>query len=118
LLQQLEKYSADHGCVIVMETKTGAIRAISNLGKEERGNGYYETINYAVGEKHEPGSTFKVASLLALLEKGKSDTAKIYDTQGGIVKFYNARVRDSKHGGYGKISLARGIELSSNTVIT
>jgi cell division protein FtsI (penicillin-binding protein 3) len=118
LLQQLEKYSADHGCVIVMETKTGAIRAISNLGKEERGNGYYETINYAVGEKHEPGSTFKVASLLALLEKGKSDTAKIYDTQGGIVKFYNARVRDSKHGGYGKVSLARGIELSSNTVIT
>jgi cell division protein FtsI (penicillin-binding protein 3) len=101
-----------------METKTGAIRAISNLGKEERGNGYYETINYAVGEKHEPGSTFKVASLLALLEKGKSDTAKIYDTQGGIVKFYNARVRDSKHGGYGKVSLARGIELSSNTVIT
>lgn len=117
LLKQLEYYSADHGCVIVMEVKTGAIRAISNLGRSESGN-YYETINYAVGERHEPGSTFKLASLLALLEKGKSDTARIYDTNEGVVKFYNARVRDSKWGGYGKISLARGLEVSSNTVIT
>ncbi|MEK6493041.1 penicillin-binding protein [Myroides odoratimimus] len=117
LLKQLEYYSADHGCVVVMEVGTGAIKAISNLGRSESGN-YYETINYAVGEKHEPGSTFKLASLLALLEKGKSDTARIYDTNDGVVKFYNARVRDSKWGGYGKISLARGIEVSSNTVIT
>ncbi|WP_158209509.1 penicillin-binding protein [Myroides phaeus] len=117
LLKQLEYYSADHGCVVVMEVKTGAIRAISNLGRSESGD-YYETVNYAVGEKHEPGSTFKLASLLALLEKGKSDTARIYDTYDGVVKFYNARVRDSKWGGYGKISLARGIEVSSNTVIT
>ncbi|KZE83115.1 penicillin-binding protein [Myroides marinus] len=117
LLKQLEYYSADHGCVVVMEVQTGAIRAISNLGRSESGN-YYETINYAVGERHEPGSTFKLASLLALLEKKKSDTARIYDTNDGVVKFYNARVRDSKWGGYGKISLARGIEVSSNTVIT
>ncbi|WP_121964219.1 penicillin-binding protein [Myroides sp. N17-2] len=117
LLKQLEYYSADHGCVVVMEVETGAIRAISNLGRAESGN-YYETINYAIGEKHEPGSTFKLASLLALLEKGKSDTARVYDTNEGVVKFYNARVRDSKWGGYGKISLARGIEVSSNTVIT
>ncbi len=118
LLQSLEKYSADHGCVIVMETKTGAIRAISNLGKDEKTGAYYETVNYAVGGKHEPGSTFKLASLLALLEKKQVDTAKVYDTNDGVVRFYNARVRDSKHGGYGKISLARSIELSSNTVIT
>ena len=44
LLKQLEYYSADHGCVIVMEVETGAIRAISNLGRSESGN-YYETIN-------------------------------------------------------------------------
>lgn len=117
LLESLEKYNADHGCVIVMETKTGAIKAISNLGQSKNG-GYYETVNYAIGEKHEPGSTFKVASLLALLQYGKSDTARIYDTQDGLVKFYRASVRDSKRGGYGKVSLARGIELSSNTVIT
>lgn len=117
LLKQLEYYEADHGCVIVMETKTGEIRAISNLGRSANGS-YYETINYAVGEKHEPGSTFKLAGLLALLEFGRADTATVYDTNGGAVSFYNRRVRDSKHGGYGKISLARGIEVSSNTVIT
>ena len=117
LLKQLEYYQADHGCVIVMEAKTGAIRAISNLGRTENGS-YYEAVNYAIGEKHEPGSTFKLAGLLALLEHGKADTATVYDTNGGVVKFYDRRVRDSKHGGYGKISLARGIEVSSNTVIT
>lgn len=117
LLKQLEYYQADHGCVIVMEAKTGAIRAISNLGRTENGS-YYEAVNYAIGEKHEPGSTFKLAGLLALLEHGKADTATVYDTNGGVVKFYDRRVRDSKHGGYGQISLARGIEVSSNTVIT
>ncbi|SFI97744.1 penicillin-binding protein [Myroides guanonis] len=117
LLKQLEYYEADHGCVIVMEAKTGAIRAISNLGRAD-GGGYYETVNYAVGEKHEPGSTFKLAGLLALLESGKADTATTYDTQGGLVKFYRRSVRDSKRGGYGVVSLARGFEVSSNTVIT
>lgn len=117
LLKQLEYYEADHGCVIVMEAKTGAIRAISNLGRADSG-GYYETVNYAVAEKHEPGSTFKLVGLLALLESGKADTATTYDTQGGLVKFYRRSVRDSKRGGYGVISLARGIEVSSNTVIT
>lgn len=118
LLKALQDFNADHGCVIVMEVKTGAIRAISNLGKSPETGNYFESINYAISEKHEPGSTFKVAALLALLEKQKADTAQIFDTNGGVVKFYNARVRDSKWGGYGKISLARGIEVSSNTVIT
>lgn len=117
LLKQLEYYEADHGCVIVMETSTGAIKAISNLGRAESGN-YYETVNYAVVEKHEPGSTFKLAGLLALLQDKKADTSTVYDTHEGIVSFYRRQVRDSKRGGYGKVSLGRGIELSSNTVIT
>ena len=58
LLEQLENYNADHGSVVVMETKTGAIRAISNLGRNTEGK-YYERLNYAVGESHEPGSTYK-----------------------------------------------------------
>ena len=57
LLGQLEKYKADHGCVIVMETKTGEVKAISNLGRTDSGK-YYERLNYAIGESHEPGSTF------------------------------------------------------------
>ena len=61
LLGQLEKYKADHGCVIVMETETGEIKAISNLGVTKKGK-YYERLNYAIGESHEPGSTFKLMS--------------------------------------------------------
>jgi cell division protein FtsI (penicillin-binding protein 3) len=61
LLKQLEFYEADHGCVVVMETKTGDVKAISNLGRATDGS-YYETINYAVAESHEPGSTFKLVN--------------------------------------------------------
>ncbi|MFP9114166.1 penicillin-binding protein [Flavobacterium sp. RHBU_3] len=117
LLKQLEYYEADHGCVVVMETKTGYVRAISNLGRATDGS-YYETVNYAVGESQEPGSTFKLAALVAMLEDGKVDTAQVYDTNGGKVKFFGKTVEDSHKGGYGKISLARGFELSSNTVLT
>lgn len=116
LLKQLEYYEADHGCVVVMETKTGYVKAISNLGRAEDGS-YYETINYAVAESQEPGSTFKLAGLIALLEDKKVDTSKVYDSHGGVIKIYNRKVEDSKKGGYGKISLARGFELSSNTVM-
>jgi cell division protein FtsI (penicillin-binding protein 3) len=86
LLKQLEYYQADHGCVVVMETKTGEVRAISNLGKDQDGT-YYETQNYAVAESTEPGSTFKLMDLIALLDDKKVDTSKVYDTQGGVVKY-------------------------------
>ncbi|WP_297791850.1 penicillin-binding protein [uncultured Eudoraea sp.] len=114
LLTQLEKYKADHGCVIVMETKTGEIKAISNLGRTEDGK-YYERLNYAIGESHEPGSTFKLMSLVAALEDDKIDTSTVIDTEKGRWRIYDRTVRDSKHGGYGKISMARAFEVSSNT---
>ena len=116
LLKQLEFYQADHGCVVVMETKTGEVKAISNLGRDADGT-YYETQNYAVSESSEPGSTFKLLDLIAVLDDKKADTSTVYDTQGGVVKYYGKSVRDSHKGGYGKISLARGFELSSNTVL-
>ncbi|WP_428223494.1 penicillin-binding protein [Flavobacterium sp.] len=116
LLKQLELYEAEHGCAVVMETKTGNIKAISNLGRAGDGS-YYETINYAVAESHEPGSTFKLVDVIALLEDKKIDTSKIYNTYGGQVTYRNRKVRDSHEGGYGKISLARGFEVSSNTVL-
>lgn len=116
LLKQLEHYEADHGCVVVMETKTGYVKAISNLGRATDGS-YYETVNYAVGESQEPGSTFKLAGLISLLEDKKVDTSKVYDSRGGEITYSKRKVRDSKRGGYGKITLARGFELSSNTVM-
>tara|TARA_R110001583_G_scaffold4532_9_gene26075 strand:+ start:9287 stop:11293 length:2007 start_codon:yes stop_codon:yes gene_type:complete len=114
LLGQLEKYNAEHGCVIVMETKTGEVKAISNLGRTSEGK-YYERLNYAIGESHEPGSTFKLMSMVVALEDKVIDTNTVIDTEKGTFKVYNRTVRDSKHGGYGKISAAKAFEVSSNT---
>jgi len=116
LLKQLEYYEADHGSVVVMETNTGEIKAIANLGRESNGS-YYEKLNYAIGETQEPGSTFKLLDLIALLDDKKADTSTVYDTNGGVVEYYRRKVRDSHKGGHGKISLARGFEVSSNTVM-
>lgn len=117
LLESLQKNNAEHGCVVVMETKTGQIRAISNLGKDPKSGNYYETINYAVSESHEPGSTFKLVDLIALLDDNKVDTSKVYDSRGGVVTYRGKRVVDSHEGGYGKISLGQGFEKSSNTIM-
>jgi len=114
LLASLEKFEADHGCVVVMETKTGEIKAISNLGRTSNGK-YYERLNYAVGESHEPGSTFKLMALVAALEDKVIDTSKVIDTENGKVRFYDRTVYDSRKGGYGKVSVAKAFELSSNT---
>jgi cell division protein FtsI (penicillin-binding protein 3) len=116
LLKQLEDYEADHGCVVVMETKTGHVKAISNLGRAKDGS-YYETTNYSVAESHEPGSTFKLVDLMAILEDKVADTSTVFDSNGGEIRYYGRAVRDSHKGGYGKISLARGFELSSNTIM-
>ncbi len=117
LLKQLEEYSAEHGCVVVMETKTGQVKAISNLGRDEKSGNYYETINYAVAESHEPGSTFKLVDMIALLDDNKVDTSKVYDSHGGVITYRGDKVRDSHEGGYGKISLGKGFEVSSNTIL-
>ncbi|MGD1945335.1 MAG: penicillin-binding protein [Croceivirga sp.] len=114
LLGQLEKYKADHGCVVVMETETGEIKAISNLGRTEEGK-YYEKLNYAVGESHEPGSTFKLMSLVAALEDKVVDTSTVVDTEKGRWRIYDRTVKDSKWGGYGEVSVAEAFALSSNT---
>ncbi|WP_228237164.1 penicillin-binding protein [Allomuricauda sp. M10] len=114
LLAQLERYNADHGCVVVMETETGEIKAISNLGRTSDGK-YYEKLNYAIGESHEPGSTFKLMSLIAALEDKVVDTSTVVDTENGRYRIYDGVVKDSRQGGYGKISVAKAFEVSSNT---
>jgi cell division protein FtsI (penicillin-binding protein 3) len=116
LLEQLEYYKADHGTVVVMETKTGEIRAISNLGRNKEGL-YYERLNYAVGESHEPGSTFKLMALAVALEDKVIDTTTMVDTKKGVLSYYGKKVKDSKKGGYGNISVAKAFEVSSNTGI-
>ena len=114
LLRQLKAFEADHGTAIIMETKTGNILGISNLGINSEGN-YYERLNYAVGEKYEPGSTFKLMTLIAALEDGIVKHTDSIDTKNGIWKMYGEEVRDSNKKGYGKITVAKAFEVSSNT---
>ena len=117
LLEQLEKFEADHGCAVVIETSTGKVKAIANLGRTEVGT-YYEKLNYAVGEAHEPGSTFKLISMIAALEDKVVDENTLIKTGKGELTFYGKyKVRDSKKGGYGTITAGRVLEVSSNTGI-
>lgn len=116
LLAQLEEFEADHGSVVVMETKTGEIKAISNLGRTSVGT-YFEQRNYAIYESHEPGSTFKLMGMVVALEDKVIDTSEVIDTEKGVIRFHGKPVRDSHHGGYGKISASRVFEVSSNVGI-
>ena len=120
LLRQLMEKDAEFGCVIVMEVATGHIKAIANLQKNKNGNGYGEYYNYAIGEQGltEPGSTFKLLSMMALLEEGGLSIKDTVDTGNGSYKFYDRTMRDVKHGGHGKITVHEAFEKSSNVGIS
>ena len=115
LLRALEQHDANYGCVVVMEVATGYIKAISNLSKNKKGK-YWELYNYAVGEQGltEPGSTFKLASMIALLEDSDVQLTDSIDTGKGSYLFYDKRMRDHKKGGYGMLSVAETFSKSSN----
>ena len=117
LEKQLIKSNADVGCVILMEVATGEVRAVANYTRVSEGV-YKEKFNYAIAQSAEPGSTFKLASYLVALEEGKIDTGTTVDTENGTFRVYGKTVRDSHNGGYGKISVKRAFEVSSNTAIT
>ena len=113
LLKQMQKHRPAFGTAIVMDVKTGDIKAIANLGKMANGN-YWEKYNYAIGERMEPGSTFKLASIMVALEDGVISLNDTIDTGNGKYKFHGISLNDSKEGGYGKISIKEAFEHSSN----
>src|SRR5690606_997276 len=100
LLKALIRHEADYGCVVVMEVATGEIKAISNLKGYEDGN-YREVYNYAVQGLTEPGSTFKLASMIALFEDSNLKPSDSIDTGNGEYKFFDRTMLDHKPGGYG-----------------
>ncbi len=116
LYDQLKATSADWATAILMEVKTGEIKAVANLGKEN--NDYYENYNYALGHAgcYEPGSTFKLVSLMAAMEDGLIDTSDVFDTGNGAWKYHDRTIYDSdyRHGGHGKLTVKQIFELSSN----
>jgi len=114
LLEYLEKYKADHGTAVVMETQTGYIRAISNLQRVGEGK-YYDADNYAIKYSHEPGSTFKLVDLIALLEDGKADTSSVFSTQPLVVAGKSLADEHPIHSSMA--SLSKGFEKSSNVIM-
>jgi cell division protein FtsI (penicillin-binding protein 3) len=114
LERQLQTQGAKNGSVIVMDVKTGFVKAIVNLSKESDGK-FYENYNYAIGTKEVPGSTFKLASLMAALEDEK---IKITDTVNatGEYTFYSKKIKDVYKYGYGKITIQQAFEKSSNVI--
>jgi cell division protein FtsI (penicillin-binding protein 3) len=120
LLKQLIAKDAAFGSVIVMEVATGHIKAIANLQKNPQGQGYGENYNYAIGDQGltEPGSTFKLFSMLALLEEGKVGLQDKIDTGEGIYPFYDKKMTDAKIGGFGVLTVREVFEKSSNIGIS
>lgn len=113
LYKQLSKHKAHHGCAVVMEVKTGDIKAIANLEIGSDGL-YHETYNYAVGESAEPGSTFKLMSMIVALEDGVIDLHDTINTGDGTVRYYDKVIRDHEDEGLGKITAREVFEHSSN----
>ncbi|MBL7766031.1 MAG: transpeptidase family protein [Chitinophagaceae bacterium] len=111
LLRQVEKENAAFGTCIVMEVKTGKIKAIANLGRLEDGS-YYEDFNYAL-KKIEPGSTFKLMSLISLMRDHLIKVEDVVDCQGGSTKIGPFTIRDS-HAGLGTLSIKDAFAHSSN----
>ncbi|KAA5549335.1 penicillin-binding protein [Adhaeribacter rhizoryzae] len=115
LYKALVANNAQYGCVVLMEVKTGEIKAIANLGKAGEGV-YVENYNYAVGNhgRTEPGSTFKLASMMALFEETNLTPSDTIDTGHGRQLIAGKAMGEATGGGYGKISVGQVFEKSSN----
>lgn len=117
LTEELKKDNATMGVAIVMEVKTGDVKAIVNLTRCDDGE-YYETVNHAISYRCEPGSVFKTASFLVALDDGviPNDTNFVIHTGNGVLNMHGSNMKDHNwyRGGYGDINVARTLEVSSN----
>ena len=114
LMRQLKKHRADWGCVVLMEVKTGHVKAIANLKRDTATGNYYESYNYAIGQAVEPGSTFKLASLIVALGDKKVRLTDVIHTGNGELHYKGRKMSDSHHGGFGDITVKQVLEKSSN----
>ena len=115
LVDELKEINGEMGVAILMEVKTGDVKAIVNMSRGEDGN-YYEMVNNAISYRCEPGSVFKVASFLVALDDGVIDTTMTIPTGCGVMEMHGRPMKDHnwRRGGYGTINVARALEVSSN----
>lgn len=117
LQKALIKNNASYGCAILMEVKTGEIRAIANLTRTDSMK-YSEVLNYAIGHATEPGSTFKLASLLAALDDGYIDLNHTINVGNGECMYYDKKVKDSHPPESPVLTVQRIFETSSNVGVS
>ena len=120
LLKTLVKNNASHGCAILMEVKTGEIKAIANLtrnGKDTSTYNYSENLNYAIGYATEPGSTFKLASYLAIMDEFDVSLEEKIKVGNGEVTYYNKTIKDSHAPESPVLTVQRAFEVSSNSAV-
>ena len=115
LTDKLKELDAFAGTAVVMEVKTGEIKAITNMQRVSPGR-YAETLNHAVADEIEPGSTFKVASMMVAIEDGVAEPKTMVDVGKGVYEYNNRKINDhnSNRGGYGMINAEKSIWYSSN----
>ena len=115
LVDELKEINGEMGVAILMEVKTGDVKAIVNMTRGQDGN-YYEMVNNAISYRCEPGSVFKVASFLVALDDGVIDTTMTIPTGCGVMEMHGRPMKDHnwRRGGYGTINVARALEVSSN----
>ena len=117
LEEHLQKHNADHGCAVLMEVATGEIKAIANLSKTKAGL-YVENFNYAIAESTEPGSTMKMASLLAALDDGLVEPDDSVHVGNGEYYFFNQLMKDSHPPKSPRLSVTQAFATSSNVGIS
>ena len=107
--------NGEMGVAILMEVKTGDVKAIVNMTRGADGE-YYEMVNNAISFRCEPGSVFKTASFLVALDDGVIDTTMTINTGCGVMEMHGRPMKDHnwRRGGYGTISVPRALEVSSN----
>lgn len=119
LMNCLRLHGADHGCLILMEIKTGEVKAIANLKRNNKDTSQYlENLNYAVGQATVPGSTFKLPSLVAVMEDYNVSLNEVVDIGDGTCYYSDAKVSDSHHPEKSKVTVKEIFEQSSNVGVT
>lgn len=116
LYKAMAQHNADDGLVVVMKVETGEIKAISNLSSDGNGK-FYEKFNFAAGGLFEPGSTFKLVTMMALLEDTNVELTDSVEIGKGEATFYNKTIRDHEWNGHGRISVQTAFEHSSNVAM-
>src|SRR5690606_31947427 len=116
LRQVLSEHEAEWGTAIVMEVKTGQVKAIANLGRTSSG-GYIEDLNYAVGRLYEPGSTFKLATMLALFEDVNLELDDLVKIGPGYLRVGSGTIRDSEGYPYDTTTVMNAFAISSNVAM-